>query len=274
MISPDDPYQDLILENPQEYFLPFLGTGRESNNDIWVPARHILFDPAQPGYFCVGGHWAAFQQQQLLWCSAFQDTSASFSRQSPRKDSAIKMVGFPQRNNNKMVDHHLQTVGRKPQSGPPPIHPASINYWLWIKLFSNFTVVNYSALTTLTIVLLTLILNLVPPARWLLRSDRLRPPHCLGARRSRLWQGNPVRQDCCQVRTQNKRHRTKDKEVKHQSLLRYGFTHLSSGDLLREEVASGSERGEYPSLEQPFPDNLEFFNNLGHSWIPAQTPII
>ena len=57
MISPDDPYQDLILENPQEYFLPFLGTGRESNNDIWVPARHILFDPAQPGYFCVGVHW-------------------------------------------------------------------------------------------------------------------------------------------------------------------------------------------------------------------------
>ena len=38
----------------------------------------------------------------------------------------------------------------------PSIHPASINYWLWIKLFSNFTVVNYSALTTLTIVLLTL----------------------------------------------------------------------------------------------------------------------
>ena len=90
----------------------------------------------------------------------------------------------------------------------PSIHPASINYWLWIKLFSNFTVVNYSALTTLTIVLLTLILNLLPPARWLLRSDRLRPPHCLGARRSRLWQGNPVRQDCCQVRTQNKRHRS------------------------------------------------------------------
>ena len=25
---------------------------------------------------------------------------------------------------------------------------------------------------------------------------------------------------------------------------KYGFTHLSSGDLLREEVASGSERGE------------------------------
>merc|ERR1712110_338333 len=36
-------------------------------------------------------------------------------------------------------------------------------------------------------------------ARRLLRSDRLRPPHCLGARRSRLWQGNPVRQDCCQI---------------------------------------------------------------------------
>merc|ERR1711894_581998 len=28
---------------------------------------------------------------------------------------------------------------------------------------------------------------------------------------------------------------------------KYGFTHLSSGDLLREEVASGSERGEQSS---------------------------
>ena len=27
-------------------------------------------------------------------------------------------------------------------------------------------------------------------------------------------------------------------------MAKYGFTHLSSGDLLREEVASGSERGE------------------------------
>ena len=28
------------------------------------------------------------------------------------------------------------------------------------------------------------------------------------------------------------------------TFLQYGFTHLSSGDLLREEVGSGSERGQ------------------------------
>merc|ERR1712080_607723 len=47
---------------------------------------------------------------------------------------------------------------------------------------------------------------------------------------------------------------------------KYGYTHLPSGDLLREEVASGSERGK--SLDV---DSVRFLTFLVsfHSWLPS-----
>merc|ERR1712080_451347 len=55
----------------------------------------------------------------------------------------------------------------------------------------------------------------------LLCLDCLWPAHCMGAGWTWLWQGTQC-----------------DKIV-----AKYGYTHLSSGDLLRGEAASGSERG-------------------------------
>jgi hypothetical protein len=119
-----------------------------------------------------------------------------------------------------------------------------------------------------------------PPARRLLRPHRLRPAHRLGAGRPRLRQGDPVRQDRGEVSGGRGSLRPahtpphpapfrghilncrgqcilllaiisifapppagQKPAVSDAGLPRYGFTHLSSGDLLREEVASGSERG-------------------------------
>ena len=99
-----------------------------------------------------------------------------------------------------------------------------------------------------TKIMIVIIIIKIMPACGLLRPDCLWPAHCLGSRRTRLWQGIP----ClffvylyllivfCNLFIPFFGQGTQCDKI----VAKYGFTHLSSGDLLREEVASGSERGE------------------------------